>query len=477
LKKRSKKLLRLRIWGFGAIWSNPRRQLIKVLWFFLSRKNAFLALPYPPGESGDVKPAGTTSLWEATAGMAPTWPRLTGTLHAQVAVIGAGYTGLSAALHLGEAGIDTAVLDAHSPGWGASGRNGGQVIAGLKPDPDALEEMFGLRLVATCGGAPDLVFDLIRRHGIACDPVRTGWLQLAVSEATLTTIRTRAGQWRRRGAAVSILDREQAAHLTGSALYVGATLDRRGGTVQPLAYARGLAAAAHARGCRIFAESPATRLARSGDGWLVETPHGAVAARTVILATNAYTDTLCDELRRSVVPVPSFQIATDPLPEELRRTILPHGQSGSDTRRLLRYFRLDAAGRLVMGARGAFGTVSAAKALRLHLRGVREIFPQAAGLAFPYQWGGLVAVTTDHLPHLHQLAPGLLAGLGYNGRGVAMATAMGRELAAWACGAEPEALGFPVTGVSPMRLHRFSRLGARAAVQYLGLRDALDRRA
>jgi glycine/D-amino acid oxidase-like deaminating enzyme len=415
-------------------------------------------------------------LWEATAGPPPAWPTLSGALHAQVTVIGAGYTGLSAALHLGEAGIDTVVLDAHAPGWGASGRNGGQVIAGLKPNPDELEAMFGPRLVHTCGTAPDLVFDLIRRHGIACAPVRTGWLQLAVSEASLVAIRTRTGQWRRRGAPVSVLDSGETAALTGSTLYVGATLDGRGGTLQPLAYARGLAAAAYASGARIFANSRATRLARSGDGWLVETPQGAVAAKTVILASNAYVDGLHDTLRRSVVPVPSFQIATDPLLAELRRSILPQGQSGSDTRRLLHYFRLDPAGRLVMGARGAFGAISAKQALRGHMHGVREIFPQAAGLAFPYQWGGNVAMTADHLPHLHSVAPGLLAGLGYNGRGVAMATAMGRELAAWAGGAEPDSLGFPVTSLAPIALHRFSRLGARLAVQYLRLRDAWDRR-
>jgi glycine/D-amino acid oxidase-like deaminating enzyme len=129
-----------------------------------------------------------------------------------------------------------------------------------------------------------------------------------------------------------------------------------------------------------------------------------------------------------------------------------------------------------MGARGAFGTVSAAEALRRHMRGVREIFPQAAGLDFPYQWGGMVAMTADHLPHMHELAPGLLAGLGYNGRGVAMATAMGRELANWAAGAAPDSLGFPVTKLKPMRLHPFSGTGARIAVQYLRALDAWDRR-
>jgi glycine/D-amino acid oxidase-like deaminating enzyme len=246
--------------------------------------------------------------------------------------------------------------------------------------------------------------------------------------------------------------------------------------VHPLAYARGLATAASSLGARVFAGSPAARLTRASNGWEVDTPQGSVSARTVILATNAYAGALHDGLRRSVVAVPSYQIASEPLPDGLRRTILPEGQSVSDMRRLLRYFRLDAAGRLLMGARGVYGDVPAAVAIRRHLAAVREIFPQAASLAFPYRWGGMVAMTQDHLPHLHELAPGLLAGLGYNGRGVAMATAMGKLLADRAGGADPRALGLPVTPLAPLRLHRWSRLGVRLAVQYLRARDAWERR-
>jgi glycine/D-amino acid oxidase-like deaminating enzyme len=382
-------------------------------------------------------------------------------------------------LHLAEAGRDVVVIDAHAPGWGASGRNGGQVIAGLKHDPDALEALFGeagTAIVSWAGSAPDVVFALIRRHAIACDAARNGWLQLAVSEATLRAAESRARQWQARGVPVSVLDGKEAARLSGSSLYVGGWLDRRGGTVHPLAYARGLAKAASALGARIFAGSPATRLHRAAGGWQVETPGGAVSAPTVMLATNAYADGLHDGLRRSVVAVPSYQIASEPLPAALRRCITPEGHPVSDMRRLLRYFRLDAAGRLLMGARGVYADVPPAVAIKRHLQAVREIFPQAADLAFPYRWGGMVAMTQDHMPHWHEPAPGLLAGLGYNGRGVAMATAMGKLLADRASGADLGALGLPATPAAPLRLHRFSRLGVRLAVQYLRLRDALERR-
>ncbi len=419
------------------------------------------------------------SLWEATATAATSWPTVSAALRAQVAVVGAGFTGLSAALHLAEAGRDVVVIDAHSPGWGASGRNGGQVIAGLKHDPDTLEALYGSQgrqIAELAGTAPDLVFDLIRRHAIDCNPVRTGWLQLACSRATLAGVTARARQWQARGAPVELLDRASASRLSGSALYLGGWLDRRGGTVQPLSYARGLATAAAGRGARIFGQSPATRLTQTAGGWQAETPHGSVTAEKIILATNAYAGRLHGPLRRSVVAVPSYQIASDPLPDRWQRLILPERQAVSDTRRLLRYFRLDAAGRLVMGARGVYGDVPARQAMRRQLQAVREIFPEAAGLAFPYRWGGMVAMTADHMPHLHALAPGLLAGLGYNGRGVGMATQMGRLLAVWAHGADPASLGFPATPLAPLPLHRFSRIGVQMAVQYLAFRDAMERR-
>jgi glycine/D-amino acid oxidase-like deaminating enzyme len=195
----------------------------------------------------------------------------------------------------------------------------------------------------------------------------------------------------------------------------------------------------------------------------------------VIIATDADTGALNEELRRTVVPVPSFQVATAPIPAALRRTILPDGQAASDTWHLLRYFRLDAGGRLVLGSRGTFAQSPAQHSMQYHYRAVHEIYPQLKGIAFEYHWGGLVAMTRDHLPHLHELAPGLLAGLGYNGRGVAMATVMGRLLARRALGAPVVELGFPVTPVLPMPFHALSGLGARATIQYLRCVDGFAR--
>lgn len=420
-----------------------------------------------------------SSLWSATALPGPAPVELGTALRAEAVVIGAGYTGLSAALHLSEAGKDVTVIDAAEVGQGASGLNGGQVIPGLKLDPDALEQRFGgslgERLVKTVASGPDLVFELIARQGIVCDAVRAGWIQPAASAQTLELIAARAQQWKSRGAAVELLSRTQLARLMGSDRYWGGWLDRRGGTVQPLSYARGLALAVLRAGARLFSHSPALSLARTAQEWRIDTPRGSLISPLVILATGAYSGRLVDRLRRSVIVVPSLQVATAVIPDALRQSILPEGQAASDTCHLLRYFRLDASGRLLMGSRGTFGDVPLAKAARHHYRAVREIYPQLAGLPFEYHWSGLVALTRDHLPHLHEVAPGLLAGLGFNGRGVAMATMMGRLLAHRALGCSAEELGFPLTPLRTIGLHRFSRLGSRAVIQFLRMRDRMAR--
>lgn len=432
-----------------------------------------------PGIAGTMRP-----LWSVTAPPAHEYPALEEAVRAQLVIVGAGYTGLSAALHAASRGLDTVLLESTDVGQRASGLNGGQVIAGVKDDPAQLLERFGpefgQRVIDTVGRGPDLVFELIERHSIECDAVRKGWIQAAVTDQGLRILQSRAAQWRQHGVAAVPLDRESTATLIGTAYYRGGWLDPRGGTVQPLGYARGLARAASQAGARIHTHTPALRLQRAGTGagagWRIDTPRGRVLADRVILATDAYTDALFEPLRRTVVPVPSFQVATAPLPLELRARILPGGQSVSDTGQLLRYFRLDAHGRLLMGSRGAFDRTPTPATTQHLYQAVREMFRPLIDVPFEYHWSGFVAITADRLPHLHEPAPGLLAGLGYNGRGVAMATVMGRLLAHLAAGTPHEEIGFPVTAVRPMRLHRFARLGARATLQILKARDGLERR-
>jgi len=425
-----------------------------------------------------MEPELSASLWAATAPPAIPTPPLEGERRCDVAIVGGGYTGLSAALRLSEGGADAVVLEAREPGWGASGRNGGQVIPGLKYDPDELVALYGSKradaMIRASEAAADLVFTLIDRHAIACDAVRSGWIQPAHAADRLPMLRRRYEQWAARGADVAWLDAAQVASLVGSERYHGGWLDKRAGAVQPLAYARGLARAARAAGATICGRSPATWMERFGDGWRLRTPNGTLIADQVLLCTNGYTDGLWPRLRETVVPVYSVQAATAPLGENVRRSILPGGQSVSDTRRVLSYFRLDAEGRLLMGGGGsafAGGVGRLAAGLK---RRVAELLPQLDEPRFEYIWGGRVALTLDHMPHRHVLGPGVQAGLGYNGRGVAMATMMGQVMADHALARPKPEHDFPATEPAPIPLHGLRGLAVTATRIYYRFRDRLD---
>jgi glycine/D-amino acid oxidase-like deaminating enzyme len=420
------------------------------------------------------------SVWTVSAEPAPETRPLQGDRRADIVVVGAGYTGLSAALHAAERGADVVALDAAEPGWGASGRNGGQIIPGLKHEPDELEHRYGeatgRRMWQIAGSAADFVFDLVARHKIACHAQRCGWIAAAPHAKALESLRSRTEQWQRRGAPVELLDAARIAELTGTTAYIGGMLDRRAGALQPLAYARGLAQAAQRAGAAVHNGSAVTRLESSAGAWRAVTAGGTVSARTVILATNAYSDDLWPGLARTVLPVQSYQVATAPLPAEVRRQVLPGGQVVSDLRRILFYFRLDADGRLLMGGRGP-----------LHDRGdpalfarleatARRLFPQIGAARWEHHWSGRVALTADHLPHLHEPRPGVLSALGYNGRGVAMATVMGRLLADRALGATPDQIGWPVTPIAPIPLHRWRLPAMALVVRWKRLQDWLDAR-
>jgi len=271
------------------------------------------------------------SLWAATATPAISYPRLGAELLADCVVVGGGFTGLSTALHLANRGLKAVLIEANEPGWGASGRNGGQVIPGLKLDPAELRAKFGeergRRLTATVGATADLVFDLVEQHGIECNARRTGWIQGAPGPKGFAEVHKRAEQWAALGADVAVLDRDEVRARVGGGDYVGAFLDRRGGTINPLSYARGLARAAAAAGASVHGDSPAIRLERIGQRWKVSTPTGSVTASHAVLCTNGYTDRLWPGLAQTVVPLLSSVVATEPLSDNLRQVILP-GREG-----------------------------------------------------------------------------------------------------------------------------------------------------
>jgi len=420
------------------------------------------------------------SLWAATATAASDTPALTGERRADAVVVGAGFTGLSAALHLAEAGTDVVVLEAGEPGWGASGRNGGQVIPGLKLDPDEMIARFGPergeRLAEFAGGVADLVFNLVERHGVDCQAARTGWIQAVHAPRHMHLAERRVAQWTRRGAQAEVVDAAKIAELTGTARYAGGWVDRRGGMLQPLSYARGLARAAVGAGVAIHGQSPATRMVRQNARWRVETPGGAVTAEQILLATNGYSDALWPDLRRSVIPVFSYQVATQPLSGNLRRSILAGGMPVSDTRRVLLYFRLDPAGRLVVGGRGRSRQTEDPAFYRSVIDGLSWLYPQVGPMQLEYYWAGQVALTLDHLPHLSEPAPGLYAMVGYNGRGVAMATACGKLMAERIRGKPADELPLPTTPLRPIPFHGLRRPALAAAVTWKRILDRVESR-
>ncbi|WP_458573570.1 NAD(P)/FAD-dependent oxidoreductase [Bordetella parapertussis] len=294
------------------------------------------------------------SLWAATAPAAPALPSLDGRHVADVLIIGAGFTGLSAAIRLCREGRRVIVLDAAEPGWGASGRNNGQVIAGLKQDPEVIETLYpgeaGRRLVRFGSEAPGVVFRLIDEFGIDCAAGNKGWIQPAFTGSGLRAVERRCQAWGERGVATRLLQADELARLLGTPRYRLGWLDPRGGHVQPLAYARGLARVALSLGATIFGGARAEALRREAGQWLARCQAGEARAPSVIVATGGYADRLVPGLRTSIVPVRTAQVTTRVLPEAMRREILPQGHVSSDTRQLLTSFRLSPDGRLVMGA-------------------------------------------------------------------------------------------------------------------------------
>ena len=416
------------------------------------------------------------SLWAATAPPAAETPPLAAPARAEICVIGGGYCGLSAALHLAEQGADTILLEAREPGWGGSGRNGGQVIPGLKYDPAELRAKFGeehgRRLVDFAGRTADTVFDLIDRHAMDVPHVRAGWIQGAHTEAGLAEVARRAEQWSAWGASTELLDRAAAARKLGTDSYLGGWIDRRGGAIQPLAFARGLARAALAAGARIHGGTAVTKLERRGERWHVETDRGvAVDAGRVLLATNGYTGDLVPGLRRTVIAVNSFQIATEPLTDNLRKTILPEGHVSSDTRKLLLYFRFDHQGRLLMGGRGPFREPKGPEDWAHLERVLGKLFPQVKGTPIAHRWCGRVAVTRDFLPHLHEPAPGLLVDIGCMGRGVGLQTTMGKTLARYLGSGRASDLPFPIVPIAPIPAHGLNRLYVSAIIAWYRMTD------
>ncbi|MDF1794660.1 MAG: FAD-binding oxidoreductase [Thalassobaculaceae bacterium] len=400
--------------------------------------------------------------------------------HADVAIIGGGITGLSAACHLVPRGASVAVLEAREIGWGASGRAFGQIVPTLKHSNQRIIDLFGPergeRLIAAIGDGPDVVLGLIEKHSIDCGAVRTGLLFAAHSSSGLRGLEGYADDWRNRGAAVDVLDRSATAHVVGSDYYRGACIDRRGGHLNPLAYTRGLARAAVEGGVRVYVDTRVTRVARQGTVWQLALDGGELTADRVILATNAYTGSLWSDVARSLVPMRVHAAATEPMPQELMAGILPQAHPLTDTRRLYSGVRRIPEGRLHLTVDGPPFGRHTAPYLHTAERRLAALFADAPRPVWEESWNGWIAVTREQMPRLHALAPGLFAGFGYSGRGLAAATLMGRDLARLAGGADERDITFPLSAVTPIRGRSLAPLGIATLIQGWRMLDRLDER-
>ena len=369
------------------------------------------------------------------------------------------------------------MLEAVEIGYGGSGRNAGLVNAGLWVMPDeipvVLGDIYGPRVLDLLGGAPRVVFDLIARHGIECEAVHTGTLHCAVGEEGLAELKERARQWQSRGAAVRLLDAAETARKVGTEAYTAALLDNRAGTIQPLAYVRGLANAAMAAGALVNTSSPVLAADDDGTAWRLRTPAGSVTAPTVIVATNAYTSNVWPRVRAELVHLPYFNMATRPLSDNLRRSILPERQGAWDTREILSSFRFDREGRLVFGSVGALR----GPGLPIHRswgrRAMTKLFPQLKGVEFETEWYGKIGMTVDNLPRFHRLGRNVISFSGYNGRGIAPGTVFGRCLADFVAGKIGENdLPLPVTPAEPAPLRAAKEIYYEVGAQLAHFADA-----
>jgi glycine/D-amino acid oxidase-like deaminating enzyme len=250
-------------------------------------------------------------------------------------------------------------------------------------------------------------------------------------------------------------------------------LDRRGGQLNPLGYARGLAQAALQHGAAIHGGSKVLRAARTGSQWRVQTPTGSVTADRLILATNGYTDNLWPGLRRSLVPLFSAIAATEPLPEAVVQTIMPIRSSLYEIGNITVYYRFDLDNRLLMGGRSVQRDVSTPEALQYLTQYAARLWPVLRDVRWTHGWSGQLAYTPDHYPHVHEPDDTVLVCLGYNGRGVAMSSAMGPELARWAVGGASARIDMPITTVKEMPFHGLWRSGVAARITYGRIRDML----
>lgn len=370
---------------------------------------------------------------------------------ADAVVIGGGYTGMAAARKLALQGARTVLLEANTLGWGASSRNGGICHPGFKWDPQTLVRKYGRELAralyAETVQATDLLAGTVRDQAIDAELRYNGYLVLAWARAHAGDFTDEAAALAAFGTASRVLGRDDLASEIGTRAYHGGLAIDAGGVVHPGKWFAALTSLAERAGAELHEGVRATSIRRQGDGrFVVETERGAILARDVLVATNGYTDGVAPTLRRRIIPIGSYIIATEPLTESLARELSPTGRAYFDTRNFLSYWHVTADRRMLFGGRVSFFPTSVDRTARLLYQRMLQVHPQLAGTKVEYSWGGKVALTKDRMPHVGR-AGGVMYAMGYSGTGVVMSNWLGTRAAEWMGGGAPPALAklrFPI---------------------------------
>lgn len=422
------------------------------------------------------------SLWADTAPDRLLAAPLSGNVETDVAIIGGGFTGLSAAIETARRGHTVTVLEAKAVGWGASGRNNGQVIPILTAaEPDAWVSRYGdagKRMVQLIGNSADILFDLVREFDMQAEAEQAGWFQPAHSPGRVALSQKRVDMWQRHGFPAEFKTAQETADILGTDFWYGGMYNRSGGHINPLALARAMALAAETLGATIYETSPVTSFERVGAQWLIKTQNGTLRARALILATNAYTGelvpSLAPKLARSIIPIHAWQMSTQPLGDNLRRKILPGRQAVSDTRGDLRFFRYDARNRLITGG-AVMGSYDIANRVRKKAaQSLAEAFPDLGTPEMTHVWSGLIGMNMDRFPRVHRLGPDGWAWIGCNGRGVALGTALGRDLARAVTGVAEQELALPTSEPKPFPAQGLLRRVAPAYLAWMKRKDMTE---
>lgn len=369
------------------------------------------------------------SWYEETAGPRPAYPALDGDLAVDVAIVGGGYTGLSAAAHLAKAGASVALIEAHRFGDGASGRNGGQMGTGQRAWAEELEAELGLTraraLFDLAEEAKAHLFDFTAAHGIDID-YRPGQLSVAHKARYVDDYRAHADVMAERFgySQLTFMDRAETAERLGSDVYFGGTRDTGTGHIHPLKLVVGTARVASEAGARLFEATKATGIAASGGKVRVTTPRGAITASKALIAVNAYGGDLEPRSAAHIMPIGSFIGATAPLPAD--SPVIPGGEAVDDSRFVVRYFRKSADNRLLFGGREIYA-VSDPKDIHIHIRRqIAEIYPALADVEITHGWGGFVGITLPRKPFVREVMPNVISAGGYSGHGVMLSNFVGK---------------------------------------------------